>query len=102
MTLLGSQKFKDTQDVFERDPYIAEFQYFSHFSGSEVKVTFIGAHLDPDDVVAEMRVGFGAFRTFLRFKIFSVVEIYKLILVSIVSLAIWVFILWRRLVDVCV
>ncbi|RUS89603.1 hypothetical protein EGW08_002621, partial [Elysia chlorotica] len=59
VTFVGDHKFKDTEDDFEREPYMAEFEYRSQFAGSEVKVTFIAAHLNPQSVVAEMQVGNG-------------------------------------------
>ncbi|RUS89604.1 hypothetical protein EGW08_002622, partial [Elysia chlorotica] len=51
---VGARLYTDTPDDFDRDPYLAQFQYWSQAAGQEVKVTFVGAHLRPDDVVQEM------------------------------------------------
>ncbi|GFO21730.1 deoxyribonuclease [Plakobranchus ocellatus] len=46
--------FQDDEDKFEREPIVAQFEYWSSFANAKVKVTFVGAHLDPDDVVNEL------------------------------------------------
>lgn len=54
VTLMGTHLYDDVKDDFEREPFMAEFKYKSRFAGSVVNVTFLGAHLTPDDVAHEM------------------------------------------------
>ena len=56
--LLQAQLYADPSDDFNREPYMAQFQYWSQTAAAEVKVTLVGAHLKPDLVVEEMEVGY--------------------------------------------
>ncbi|GFR59188.1 deoxyribonuclease [Elysia marginata] len=44
----------DAWDNFEREPYMAQFQYWSHSARSEIKVTLVGIHIKPAVVVEEL------------------------------------------------
>jgi len=53
--LMGSYQISDPQDVYEREPFAAEFQYWSVATGSKRRVALMSLHSKPLDTPAELR-----------------------------------------------
>lgn len=52
--LMGYYQIADPQDLYEREPFTAEFQYWSVDTGSKRRVAFLSLHSKPHDTPAEL------------------------------------------------